>query len=183
MIAHALATAAITVVVVLMLYRRFRRLSGRQRVQPRRMKFRIGILALVGFMLLLRGLAQPQIGGAMALGLAAGVALAFAGLRWTHFENTPQGRFYTPHSLIGLALSALLIGRLAYRFIVLYPVLSTAHQMGANPYMAFQRSPLTTATFALFIGYYIAYYAGVLMHSTRMAAHGGARDPDAPGEP
>ena len=179
MIAHALASAAIAVLVVLILYRRFRRLFGRQRVQPTRMKFRIGVLVVVGFMVLLRALAHPQMGGAIALGLAAGVALALAGLKWTRFENTPQGRFYTPHSMIGLALSALLIGRLAYRFVVLRPVLSAAHQAGANPYMAFQRSPLTTAIFALFIGYYVTYYVGVLMRSKDVAMRDDSQDPGA----
>lgn len=182
MTAHALASGAIAMLVVLILYRRFRRLFGRQRVQPKRMKFRIGVFVVAGFMLLWRGVAQPQVDGMIVLAFVAGVALAFAGLKWTRFENTPQGRFYTPHSTIGLALSALLIGRLAYRFVVLLPVLSAARQTDANPYMAFQHNPLTTAIFTLFIGYYVTYYAGVLIRSRHLAVRDDSRDPDAPRE-
>ncbi len=101
----------------------------------------------------------------MAAGLAGGVALALPGLKLTRFETTPQGRFYTPHGGIGLALSALLIGRLAYRFVVIWPELQAAHGAGADPFASFQRSPLTLAMFALLIGYYVVYNAGVLIRS------------------
>lgn len=88
------------------------------------------------------------------------------------------GDFYTPHSVIGLALSALLIGRLAYRFIVIYPTLQTAQEAGAtNPFAGLQHSPLTTATLTLYIGYYVTYYVGVLIRSS--AAGTAVKAPDA----
>jgi len=57
---------------------------------------------------------------------------------------TAEGEFYTPNVYIGVALSAVLIGRLIYRFVVLAPEMQSASQ-GAfgNPYGSFQRSPLT----------------------------------------
>ncbi|HEY0231547.1 MAG TPA: DUF1453 domain-containing protein [Dokdonella sp.] len=158
-------------IVVFSLYRRFRSLFGRQPVQPLRMKLRIALLALAGAFVLLRGLTQTDVMLAAAAGLAGGIALAFAGLKWTQFETTPQGSFYTPHSAIGVALSALLLGRLAYRFAVLYPSLQEAQQAGAaNPFDGLQHSPLTSATLALFIGYYVTYYIGVLRRSDVPAA-------------
>ncbi|MFI4969213.1 MAG: DUF1453 domain-containing protein [Lysobacterales bacterium] len=175
---QALAPAAVAVLVMLSLYYwRFRRLFGRQRVQPARMKFRIAFLLLVGVLLMLRGMTQPDIAIAAAAGLAGGVALALLGLRLTRFESTPQGRFYTPHGGIGLALSALLVGRLAYRFFVIGPALQAAHGAGADPFGGFQRSPLTSAMFALLIGYYVAYYAGVLIKSGTGATGVATRDP------
>jgi len=165
MTAAALAPAGFAILIALMYYRRFRRLFGRQPVQPARMKFRIVFLLFVGALLLARAVLGLEAGLAVATGLGAGIALAWLGLRLTTFETTPQGRFYTPHGGIGLALSALLLGRLAYRFFVIAPVLQDAHQAGMNPFSAFQRSPLTLAIFALLIGYYVTYYIGVLLRS------------------
>jgi cytochrome b561 len=126
-------------------------------------------LLLIGALLLARAAMGLQAGLAVAAGLGSGVALAWLGLRLTTFETTPQGRFYTPHGGIGLALSALLLGRLAYRFFVIAPVLQDAHEAGMNPFAAFQRSPLTLAIFALLIGYYVTYYAGILLRSGAQA--------------
>lgn len=165
MTAAALAPAGFAVLIALMYYRRFRRLFGRQPVQPARMKFRIVFLLFVGALLLARAVLGLEAGLAVAAGLGGGVALAWLGLRLTTFEATPQGRFYTPHGGIGLALSVLLLGRLAYRFFVIVPVLQDAHQAGMNPFAAFQRSPLTLAIFALLIGYYVTYYIGILLRS------------------
>lgn len=161
----ALAPAGFAVLIALMYYRRFRRLFGRQPVQPARMKFRIVFLLVVGALLLARAALGMQAGLAVATGIGGGVALAWLGLRLTTFETTSQGRFYTPHGGIGLALSALLLGRLAYRFFVIAPALQDAHEAGMNPFAAFQRSPLTLAIFALLIGYYVTYYIGVLVRS------------------
>ncbi|MEP7042924.1 MAG: DUF1453 domain-containing protein [Dokdonella sp.] len=168
---NALVPAAFAVLIAFSLYRRFRRLFGRQPVQPTRIKFRIALLLFAGAFVLLRGLLQMDVALAAAAGLAGGIALAFLGLRWTVFEATPQGRFYTPHSAIGLVLSALLIGRLAYRFIVLYPGFQAAQQAGsANLFEGLQHSPLTSATLALVIGYYVTYYLGVLRRSDSIPA-------------
>jgi drug/metabolite transporter superfamily protein YnfA len=161
----ALAPAGFAVLIALLYYRRFRRLFGRQTVQPKRMKFRIAVLLVIGALLLLRGVFDSRGGLAVAAGLGGGVALAWLGLRLTTFETTPRGKFYTPHGGIGLALSVLLLGRLVYRFFVLAPVVRDAHQTGMDPFAAFQRSPLTLAIVALLIGYYVTYYAGVLLRS------------------
>lgn len=163
---QSLAPMGFAILVVAALYvRRMRRLFGRQRVQPARMKFRIAFLLVAGALLALRGMVHlDQAAAAMAVGLAGGIALALLGLKLTRFESTSEGSFYTPHSGIGLALSALLIGRLLYRFVVIFPQLQAAHGAGADPFSSFQRSPLTLAMFGLLIGYYVAYYAGVLAH-------------------
>jgi hypothetical protein len=167
----ALAPAAFAVLIAWMLYRRFRRLFGRQRVQPTRLKFRIAVLLLAGAFVVLRGLVQMDVALGALAGLGGGVALGLLGIRWTRFENTPQGSFYTPHSAIGIALAALLVARLAYRFVVLYPDLQAAHGAGdPDPFAGLQHSPLTAAMLALLIGYYVTYYIGVLLRSGATAA-------------
>jgi len=150
--------------------RRVRRTFGRQPVEPWRIWLRIAILAVAGILIaassVMRGAGMIE---ALVTGFACGAALAYLGLRHTRFEVTPEGRFYTPHTYIGLAVMLLFLGRLSYRFISLA---NGANGMfGADPgaAMAYQRSPLTVGIFAVLVGYYVLYYAGVL-RQTRPSA-------------
>jgi hypothetical protein len=154
------------------IYRRVRRNIGRQRVQPMRMRTRIILLGVIGALSLAGATRNLPLLEGMLAGVAAGVALAWFGLRHTQFERTDAGNFYTPHTWIGVAVSALFLGRIAYRFMIVYPHAHAASQAGANPFAAYQKSPLTMAIFGAVIGYYIAYYAGVLMRSAKTPATG-----------
>ncbi|MDR3387090.1 MAG: DUF1453 domain-containing protein [Rudaea sp.] len=165
-----IAPVLIAVFVAFVLYRRVRRNIGRQRVSPVRMQWRMGIFGVIGALMLLASLRDMNLFGAMVAGLAGGLALGWFGLRHTKFENTPEGNFYTPHTYIGLFVSALLLGRVLYRFVVVYPAMHAAAQDNANPFAAYQKSPLTLAILGIVIGYYLAYYAGVLIESRRLAA-------------
>ena len=151
------------------IYRRVRRNIGRQRVSPTRMRTRMILLGVIGAMVLFTSARNVELFGAMAAGLAGGVALARLGLKHTQFETTPQGNFYTPHTYIGLFVSVLLLGRIAYRFMIVYPAMQAAQQVNANPFGAYQKSPLTLAIFGIVVGYYIAYYGGVLAWSRAAA--------------
>ena len=102
--------------------------------------------------------------GALLLGVLLGAALGQLGLRHTKFEVDTQGHFYTPHTYIGVGVSALLVARLAYRFMVIYPA-AAAVPPGSNPLASYQKSPLTLAIFGLLVGYYLIYYLGVLSKS------------------
>ncbi len=155
--------------VVFAIYRRVRRNIGRQRVSPTRMRLRMILLGVVGVLILLASARNAGLFAAMAAGLAGGAALAWLGLKHTQFETTPQGNFYTPHTYIGLFVSALLLGRIAYRFMIVYPLMQAAQQANANPFAAYQKSPLTLAIFGVVVGYYIAYYTGVLIKSREAA--------------
>jgi uncharacterized membrane protein YeaQ/YmgE (transglycosylase-associated protein family) len=178
---QTLVYAAVGALVAFALYRRFRRLFGRQLLAPNRLKFRIGILAVFAAMFALRGFVATDIALAGVAGFAIGAALAWLGVKLTRFEKTPTGIYYTPNAIIGAAVSVLLIGRLAYRFFAVYPAMQAAHVGGDDPFMAYQKSPLTAALFGIAIGYYLAYYVGVLLRSA------GARDAtasiDAPSPP
>lgn len=150
--------------------RRLRRNFGRQPLQPARLWLRIGILTLVGALLLATSATRDaRMLGALAGGLACGLGLGYLGLRHTRFEVTPQGRFYTPHTYIGLAVTLLFVGRLVYRFLYLANGANGALTGDAPAAAAYQRSPLTVGMFAVLIGYYVLFYAGVLFR-TRDAA-------------
>lgn len=165
-------TVLIAAFVLLILYRRFRRNFGRQPLRPKRMIVRIVVLAVVCVLLLaspFRGLASDA---AAAGGAVIGIALGLWALTHTKFETSAAGRFYTPNGYIGMAVVALLIGRLIYRLAVVYPLVHHAVQQTAQnpqlqmtPFGAYQRSPLTLGIYFILAGYYICYYAGVLIRS------------------
>ncbi|MEO9080099.1 MAG: hypothetical protein ABI268_12420 [Rhodanobacter sp.] len=68
----------------------------------------------------------------------------------------------------------LLLGRLAWRLTVVYPQMQHAEAMAgagnsvqAMSPMGYASSPLTMLVIGLLVGYYIAYYSGVLIHHRR----------------
>ena len=157
-------------VVIWAVYRRMRRNFGRQPLNAGRMKFRIGFFAVIGVLMAFFALRDMELLGSLAGGIAFGAALGYFGLQHTKFEITPQGRFYTPHTYIGLFVTALFLGRLLYRFLLVYPDMHAASQSNQNPFDAYQKSPLTLAIFGVLIGYYVLYYVGVLRKSQSLAA-------------
>lgn len=158
---QALSIAVSVPLILLVYYRRFRRLFGRQRVREGRMIARVVVLAVVGAMFLAISLRSPSALAADVGGLIVGVALGWWGLRLTRFERQSDGVHYIPHGWFGIGIAALLIGRLIYRFMVMSPVGQQAAQSAA-PLAMYQRSPLTLALFGLLVGYYVCYYLGVL---------------------
>ncbi|HET7557812.1 MAG TPA: DUF1453 domain-containing protein [Rhodanobacteraceae bacterium] len=158
---QALSIAISVPLIVLIYYRRFRRLFGRQLVREGRMITRVVILALVGAMLLAVALRNPLALAADAGGLALGAALGWWGLRLTRFERRSDGVHYIPHGWFGIGIAALLAGRLIYRFMVFSPAARQAAQ-NTDPFALYQRSPMTLALFGLLVGYYVYYYIGVL---------------------
>jgi hypothetical protein len=152
------------------IFRRVRRTFGRQPVHAGRIWLRIGMLTLVGGLVIATSAARnPEALEALTVGLACGAALAYVGLRHTKFEVTPEGRFYTPHTYIGLAVTALFLGRLLYRFLYLSYGANAVVGSNQNLAGAYQRNPLTLGIFAVLVGYYVLFYAGVLVR-TRAAA-------------
>jgi hypothetical protein len=141
------------------IYRRVRRNIGQQPLRPRRILVSIVIFSVVSIFFLVMSLRQTPLLLGIGGGLLLGVALGFVGLRLTRFETNDAGHFYTPNTHIGIALSALFIGRMLYRFWVLR---DAATATGHPP--PFQ-SPLTFFIFGLIAGYYLVYYLGLFVHT------------------
>ena len=170
----------IAALVIWGLYRRARRFIGRQTLQPGRLWTRIVVFAVLGGLILVTA-RNPNMVAALLAGACCGALLGWVALRYTRFESTPEGRFYTPHAYIGLIVIALLAGRLLYRFLMLYyygahglgaPTAGAAGPAGPYAYQnlyAYQRSPLTLGIFGALVGYYISYYLGVLAKSRQPA--------------
>ena len=166
--------------VVWGIYRRMRRTFGRQTVNAGRMWFRVGLLTFVGALVLLGTAHNMSALEGMLGGIVCGCALGYLGLKHTQFEITPEGSFYTPHTYIGLVVSALFLGRLVYRFATLYaggqagmPAPMPAGAAPGDPMAAAlsnsYNNPLTVAIFGVLIGYYLLFNLGVLQRTRTLA--------------
>jgi hypothetical protein len=140
-------------------YRRVRRNIGQQPLHPRRAITSISILSVISAVIIVLSLSHPRLLLGFGGGLLPGALLGFFGLRLTRFETNAAGHFYTPNTHIGIALSALFVGRMAYRLIVLNA--TTTPQNHAPPF----QSPLTLLILGLTVGYYLVYQTGLLIHS------------------
>lgn len=159
-----LTTILLAALVVWGIARRMRRTFGRQRVQSARIGIRIGVLAVAG-VLVVATTRNPQGLEAVIAGIVCGAVLGYLGLQHTRFEVTPEGRYYTPHTYIGLAVTALFLGRLAYRFVYLSYGTGTMVSPNQNLAAAYQKSPVTLAIFGVLVGYYVLFYSGVLVRT------------------
>ena len=161
--AHYIVPVLVVLFILWRIYMRMRRSFGRQRVQPRPMAIRIGIFGLLGIGLLAMSARAPWSLAGVFVGAALGALLSLLALRHTQFEATAEGRFYVPHTYLGLTVTALFLIRLVYDF-MLFRADATLPSAGVGP-ATFHESPLTLAVSGVFIGYYIAYYLGVLRRS------------------
>lgn len=147
-------------------YRRVRGNFGPQPIRRKRMIARVAILAVLAALLSLTGLYNPMLVAGLAGGIAGGAVLGMAGLRLTTFGQNDRGTdVYIPNPWIGGALTVLLIGRLAWRFLVVMPQMQDPAMASHAPPLG--NSPLTLAVLGLMVGYYVVYYTGLLVHHRR----------------
>lgn len=155
----------IAALIVFGLYRRMRRSFGRQRVKDGLMWLRIAILTLAGALIAVQIARDVDLVGILLAGVACGAVLGYVGLRHTKFEVTAEGRFYTPHTYIGLVVTALFIGRLAYRFLEMYNGMAPPAATGNDLAAIYRHSPFTLAVIGAVVGYYVLYYIGILQRT------------------
>jgi hypothetical protein len=156
---------AIAALVIWRLYARIRRVVGRQKLSTVRPWLTVTLFPLLLALMMLGAMTQPLTATALLAGCGIGVALGIVGHRLTSFEVTPQGLYYTPNAHLGIALSLLFAGRIAWRFVQLN--LNTAAP--ASPYSAsFVSSPLTLLIFGTLAGYYVSYAVGLLRWHRRV---------------
>lgn len=167
-----LAPSAIPLIVAPLMafavYRRVRGSFGPQPIRTKRMTVRIVMFSVIVCLMMLSGLqdirlAEGALGGAV---LGAGLAVA-VGLRLTRFESGADGTdYFVPNPWVGGVLTALLLGRMAWRFLVLAPAFAGSAPVAAHT-PAPGNSPLTMLVIGLTVGYYLAYTVGILMHHRR----------------
>jgi len=176
--AHLTSYLIMLPLLALIVWRRVSRQFGRQPIRRKRMIARIAIFAVIGGLLSLSGFRHAALAEGLFGGVLAGAAIGLVGLRLTRFEVDPRkGDCYVPNPWIGALLTVLLLGRLGWRLLVVWPQLQQAQAMAGAPMhpIGYASSPLTMLVIGLLVGYYIAYYSGVLLHHRRfLQAHPGA---------
>ncbi len=160
----SLATVALIAFIAWRVYWRFRRSIGRQRFVAARSWLSVALFPLL-LVLVAVGvrLQPPALGSCLAGGLVLGVALGLLGLRLTRFEVAPDGLYYVPSAHLGIALSTLLVARIAYRYV---SASAAPGDPGAAP-VAMHLTPLTLALVGMLGGYYVTYAVGLLRWSVR----------------
>jgi len=166
---------ALAILLLFVIYRRFRRNFGQQPLRPVRMRVRLGLLLVVGCLLLPSALRSAAFMSAVLGGTAAGVALAMWGAARTRFRRISGQLYYVPHTYTGVAVSFLFLGRLIYRLIQVYGDMHAAHPPAEAANQTFAaasmlQSPLTFGLFFVLMGYYVCYYSIVLWKSKRAVA-------------
>lgn len=151
--------AAITLVVAFGVYRRVRRNIGRQTLTASRQYVRMALISVLCLAITFLRPLQPLGVAYIASGIIVGAAIGWFALRHTEFQITAEGYFYTPHLYIGLAVTALFVGRILYRMLLVYDAMDHAAS-GAMP--APDSNPLTLGILFLTASYYIVYCTGLL---------------------
>ncbi len=133
------------------MYRRLRRNFGMQVWRPVRAGIRLALLSLIACVLITMSFLHVQTLIAAGIGSVLGIALGLLGLKHTHVGWNDNQRSYTPNPWIGSVLSAVLLGRLAWRW---------TH----GGLMAAQQSPsgLTLGLAAVLIAYSLVYIGGLM---------------------
>lgn len=145
------------------IYRRARRNIGRQPFHERRWRGTAIFFSLVVLLIGYAASGSPAALAGLGGGLLAGAALAWVAFRLTRWESTPEGNFYTPNIVIGLGVTLLFVGRLAYRFTTVLGM-TAAERLASASAMSYT-NPLTLFTFGITAGFYIAYNSGLLLHA------------------
>jgi hypothetical protein len=159
--------------VVFVVYRRLRRSFGRQPLRPRRMAVRMVLLTAVACLLAPMALRSAQYFGAEAIGAALGIGLGVWGAERTRFQRYNERLHYVPHTYTGIAVSLLVLGRLAFRGIQAYASPPAGQAAAMDPSHAYGpgamvSSPLTVGLFFVLAGYYLCYYGLVLWKSKHL---------------
>ena len=173
--AHLSPLLIMVPLLALIVWRRVNRSFGRQPIRRKRMIFRIAVFAFIGGALALSGLHKLALAEGLLGGVLIGGAIGIVGLQLTRFEVDPvKGDCYVPNPWIGALLTVLLLGRLAWRLMVVWPemqhqsALAATHGPGVHMQpMGYASSPLTMLVIGLLVGYYIVYFTGLLIHHRR----------------
>lgn len=171
---HLVSALIPTVFVFFIMYRRVRRNFGKQKLNRGYMIFRMVLLCVVGALLLIPTFFSQELAVMTIIGAAVGVGLALWAAKHTRFLNEDGRLYYIPHSYTGMVVTALFVGRLAYRVFVMsqpHAAITTDYQpgMGDFSYLSgLYHNPWTRLVFFILIGYYVYYYWFVLHESKHL---------------
>lgn len=152
------------IVVALLLYRRIRRNVGQQVFKLRRVIGSLVFLSVLTLLIAALSRNHPSLLVGLGVGILVGVPLGLAGRHLTHFETTDEGLCFKPNTYIGVGISLLLAGRVAYRLTLFH---ATSPNMG-HRVPGLLKSPLTLFILGILAGYYLVYHSSLLVSYRRM---------------
>jgi hypothetical protein len=158
-----LVSLGISVLVMFILYRRARRLFGRQKYSVPRLCIRIAIFGLLSVMLLT--VTAITRGFSPWIGLAMGIGVGLVGFTLTRFESVEGELTFKPNAYVGIAVLSLLVGRMIYRLLGVGAVAKNLDAISRDPtaFQGVQGSPLTSGILLFVLGFYVCYYLAVLL--------------------
>jgi hypothetical protein len=171
---HFISALIPAVLVLFIMYRRVRRNFGRQRLNRGYMIFRMVVLCLLGVFLLIPTFFSQELAVMTIVGGGVGISLAIWAAKHTRFLNEDGRLYYIPHSYTGMVVTALFVGRIAYRVFVMaqpHTVVTTDWDPGMSDFGGFSslyHNPWTRLVFFVLIGYYVYYYWFVLHESKHL---------------
>jgi hypothetical protein len=167
----------ISVVAVLVVYRRFRRAVTRQKVRYWPLTLCVVLLSLFFFSLVIRvGLRPPLVPG-MVVGSLVGLAMGWFSLRVTEFLREEDAVFYRPNPYLGVGVFLVIVGWFAWRFYALRQIFSgvggvqNSTSEVAGQLMDIQ-TPWSILMLAFLVSYYLPFLLGVILQARRLRIFG-----------
>ena len=173
-----IALGWVAAVAASMFFKQMSRLVGRQKVTLWLVLQAAGFL-LGGLLVLVTLIAfrQPRALIGAVGGLGVGLAIAGLGLSLTTIERRPDGQYYTPNVLVGMAVYAVVLVRFAYRLVVGLQELGRQAESVAAGYASaggslsqYGADYWTAGAFFLLVGYTVIYNGGVLLQAWQQPA-------------
>lgn len=161
-IRHWALTAGFTVLIAFMLYRRFKRTIGFQKLTRSRLIFRSVVFGILGCVFLYMGMVHPINYVADAVGLVGGLVLSYYAVKHLRFEKRQDGWYFRTHIGIEIAVLVILMSRIGYRLIGIYLQAPAAQAAAASSMQDFAKDPLTVGIFFVLIAYYLRYFTHLL---------------------
>lgn len=162
------------IVVLFIMYRRVRRNFGRQKLNRGYLIFRMVLLCVVGALLLIPTFFVKELAWVTIAGAVIGVGLALWAAKHTRFLREDGVLYYLPHSYTGMVVTALFVGRIAYKvFVNAQPYAGVSADWNPGPgdlslLDAFVHNPWTRLAYFILLGYYVYYYWFVLHESKNL---------------
>jgi hypothetical protein len=163
----------ISVLAVLVVYRRLRRAVARQKVRYWPLTISVVMFSLFFLSLIIRvGLRPPLVPG-MVVGSLVGLAMGWFSLRVTEFLREEDAVFYRPNPYLGVSVFFVVAGWLTWRFCALRQVFFEAGgtQVSTNG-MAGQlmeiQTPWSISMLAFLVSYYLPFLLGVILRARRL---------------
>ncbi|MGV3466100.1 MAG: hypothetical protein ACO1OT_12505 [Heyndrickxia sp.] len=172
---HSYTIIFIIVLVLWSIFRRVRRNIGWQHLNQRKLFIRTVIFFIIGLLFLTGGLAHPVSLISDLVGIILGIILAYYGATITTFEQRDSRLYYRPNIYIGSIVTFLFLGRLIYRFYVIFAsgTFSKIQQGQPNDIQNFGYTVGTSWTSGLLLimfAYYIFYYIILLKKQRQLSS-------------